>query len=102
LSLRQLGERSRLLTLLLLGAAVEGFGEKLRHPARYDDELIVRSRVLELRSRAISFAYEVLRASDKILLAEGETRHIVMNSRGRARAFPPEFVSKLRGPKLRR
>lgn len=27
---RQLGERSRLLTLLLLGAAVEGFGEQLR------------------------------------------------------------------------
>lgn len=75
---------------------------KFRHPARYDDEIIVRSRVLELRSRAISFAYEVVRASDETLLAEGETRHIVMNSRGRARAFPPEFMSKLRGPKLRR
>ena len=59
---------------------------KYRVPAKYDDELIVRSRILSLRSRAISFAYEVLRAADKTFLAEGETHHIVINSQGRARA----------------
>ena len=74
---------------------------KFRNPARYDDEIIVRSRVLELRSRAISFAYEVVRASDETLLAEGETHHIVMNRHGRARAFPPEFAAKMRGSKTR-
>jgi len=73
---------------------------KFRNPARYDDEIIVRTRVLELRSRAISFAYEVVRAGDETLLAEGETQHIVMNSQGRARAFPPDFAEKLRGPKI--
>ena len=61
---------------------------KYRQPARYDDELIVRSRVLELRSRAISFAYEVARAGDGALLATGETHHIVINRAGRARARP--------------
>lgn len=75
---------------------------KFRNPARYDDEIIVRTRVQELRSRAISFAYEVLRASDETLLAEGETHHIVMNSQGRAKAFPPEFAEKMRGPKISR
>jgi acyl-CoA thioester hydrolase len=65
---------------------------KYRVPAKYDDEIIVRTRIVELRSRAITFAYEVLRASDGLLLAEGETRHIVMNSEGRARAFPPEYA----------
>jgi acyl-CoA thioester hydrolase len=75
---------------------------KFRNPARYDDEIIVRTRVLELRSRAISFAYEVVRAHDETLLAEGETHHIVMNNQGRARAFPPEFAEKMRGPKVRR
>lgn len=74
---------------------------KYRVPAKYDDELIVRSRILSLRSRAISFAYEVLRAADKTLLAEGETHHIVINSQGRARAFPPEFAEKMRGAKVR-
>jgi acyl-CoA thioester hydrolase len=72
---------------------------KYRTPAKYDDEILVRSRVLELRSRAISFAYEVRRAGDNALLAEGETQHIVINRQGRARAFPPEYAAKLRGLK---
>lgn len=74
---------------------------KFRHPARYDDEIVVRTRVQELRSRAISFAYEVRRARDETLLAEGETHHVVMNGQGRAKAFPPEFAEKMRGPKRR-
>jgi acyl-CoA thioester hydrolase len=74
---------------------------KFRNPARYDDEIIIRTRVQKLRSRAISFVYEVRRASDETLLAEGETHHVVMNGHGRARAFPPEFAEKMRGPKRR-
>src|SRR5688572_12791050 len=69
---------------------------KYRAPARYDDEIIVRTRVVELRSRAIRFAYEVLRANDGALLAEGETRHIVMNREGRARAFPEKYAKMMR------
>src|SRR5262245_64264601 len=48
---------------------------KYRVPARYDDEIIVRTRVTELRSRAIRFAYEGLRGDDGAALAQGETRH---------------------------
>jgi acyl-CoA thioester hydrolase len=64
---------------------------RYRVPAKYDDEIMIRTRVVELRSRAIRFAYEVLRIADGTLLAEGETHHIVMNSEGKARAFPPKF-----------
>jgi acyl-CoA thioester hydrolase len=69
---------------------------KYRTPARYDDEIIVRTRVAEVRSRAITFAYEVRRAADAMLLATGETAHIVMDGKGRARSFPPEYAAKLR------
>src|SRR5580765_6678613 len=69
---------------------------KYRVPAKYDDEIIIRSRVIELRSRAIKFEYEVRRTGDEALLAEGETHHIVMNSQGRARAFPPEYAKMMR------
>jgi acyl-CoA thioester hydrolase len=65
---------------------------RYRAPARYDDEIVIRTRVLEMRSRSIKFAYEVMRAGDGTLLAEGETHHIVMNSQGRARAFPQKFA----------
>ena len=70
---------------------------KYRVPARYDDELIIRSRIRELRSRAIGFAYEVVRANDGMLLATGETHHIVMNPQGRARAFPPKYAALMKG-----
>lgn len=70
---------------------------RYRIPAKYDEELVIRSKVIELRSRAIKFAYEVRRMSDDMLLAEGETHHIVMNSQGRARAFPPEYAELMKG-----
>jgi len=72
---------------------------KYRVPAKYDDEITVRTRVIELRSRAIKFAYEVVRASNGTLLAEGETHHVVMNKEGRAKAFPPKYAEFMRGAK---
>jgi acyl-CoA thioester hydrolase len=69
---------------------------RYRHPARYDDEIIIRTRVSSLRSRAIAFAYQVVRATDAILLAEGETDHVVINKEGRARTFPPNYAIQLR------
>jgi acyl-CoA thioester hydrolase len=69
---------------------------KYRVPAKYDDEILIRTKVIELRSRAISFAYEVLRATDRARLAEGETHHIVMNSQGKAMAFPPKYAAYMR------
>lgn len=70
---------------------------RYRIPAKYDEELVIRSKVIELRSRAIKFAYEVRRMSDDMLLAEGETHHIVMNSQGRARAFPSAYAELMKG-----
>jgi len=72
---------------------------RYRAPARYDDEVVVRTRVIELRSRLIGFAYEVLRASDGTLLAEGETRHVVMNHEGRAKSFPGKYAELMKKPK---
>jgi acyl-CoA thioester hydrolase len=72
-----------------------------RAPARYDDEIVVRTRIIELRSRLISFAYEVLRA-DGTLLAEGQTRHVVMNREGRARSFPEKYAKLMKNQRRER
>ena len=53
-------------------------------PARYDDEVIVRTCLQELRSRDITFGYEVRRAADGTLLVTGSTRHISVDPCGRA------------------
>jgi len=67
-----------------------------RQPAKYDDQIAIRTRVTRLRSRAVSFAYEIRRVIDGQLLAEGETHHIVIDSQGRARPFPSRYRSLLR------
>lgn len=69
---------------------------RFRNPARYDDQILVRTRIVEMRSRKITFAYEVVREQDGQLLAEGETVHMVMNSQGRARTFPADYAKLLR------
>jgi len=72
---------------------------KYHSPARYDDEIVVRTRVVQARTRAIKFAYEIIRASDGALLAEGETYHVVMNKQGRTRSFPMKYAEMIKNGK---
>ena len=60
-------------------------------PARYDDMLRIRTRVAELRSRTIRFAYEVIRESDGERLATGETLHVICDRQGRPKALPEKY-----------
>ena len=46
---------------------------RYKAPARYDDEILVRTRLKNVRPLLLHFSYEVLRAGDQTLLAEGET-----------------------------
>lgn len=73
---------------------------RYRIPAKYDDVIVIRTRASEIRSRAITFEYEVRRGADDTLLAEGETQHIVMNRAGRARSFPTEYAERLKARRV--
>ncbi|HVJ07951.1 MAG TPA: thioesterase family protein [Acidisarcina sp.] len=50
---------------------------RYRASARYDDELVIETRVTGMRSFVLKFGYRLLRAADSQLLAEGETVHVV-------------------------
>jgi len=52
-------------------------------PAKYDDELTVRTAVKLVTPVRISFSYQLIRASDGAILADGETGHAFVNRRGR-------------------
>lgn len=67
---------------------------RYKSPAFYEDSLIVRTEVAEIRSRSIRFVYEVFRPSDETLIAEGETLHLVTDSKKRVRMVP-EIYKKL-------
>ena len=57
---------------------------RYRHPARYDDLLCIRTRVAEVRRRTIRFYYEIVNSANGVLLATGETLHVVCDKIGRA------------------
>jgi acyl-CoA thioester hydrolase len=66
---------------------------RYRAPARYDDEILVRTHIKNLRNSLIHFGYEVLRAPDRTLLAEGETMHIVTDPQMNLAPIPEKYMT---------
>ena len=60
-------------------------------PARYDDQILVRTFFKNLRSSLIHFGYEILREPEMTLLAEGETTHIVTGADLQRRELPVKY-----------
>jgi acyl-CoA thioester hydrolase len=69
---------------------------RYRAPARYDDEVIVRTRLLNVRDSVVHFGYELLRAGDGALLAEGETTHIVTDAAMKIAVLPEKYLNVFR------
>lgn len=68
---------------------------RYKSPAYYEDVLIIRTKLGEVRSRSIRFIYEIFRASDQALLSEGETLHVVTDSDKKVRSLPESYKSLL-------
>ena len=71
---------------------------RYKAPASYDDELLIRTHITELRKRSLRFGYEVVRLADGQIIAEGETGHVVTDSKGHVRSFPEGFAQRLLAP----
>jgi acyl-CoA thioester hydrolase len=69
---------------------------RYRAPVRYDEEVLVRTRLLNVRESVIHFGYELRRAVDNALLAEGETTHIVTDAEMRIAALPEKYMKVFR------
>jgi acyl-CoA thioester hydrolase len=68
---------------------------RYKAPARYDDELIVQTRVVMVRGPVIRFGYRIVRAEDGLLLCEGETVHVVLGRDMKRRAIPKRYAEVL-------
>lgn len=67
---------------------------RYKAPARYDDELAVRTRLHSVRGSIVRFTYEILRHSDdETLLCEGETTHMVIDRSMRRRRMPAKYAA---------
>src|SRR5215831_20235855 len=71
---------------------------RYKAPAYYDDVLVVRTHITELRRRSLRFGYEIVRESDMTVIAEGETGHVVTDGNGRVRSLPQAFAELLLSP----
>ena len=70
---------------------------RYREPARYEDELIVTTRISRLTRRTIRFSYEITRSGDGASVAVGETLHVLANAQGRPSSMPEKYLSLLGG-----
>jgi acyl-CoA thioester hydrolase len=70
---------------------------RYKSPAHYDDELVLETRVLQLRRSVIKFGYRLLRLEKEAstLLAEGETTHVTVDRLMRPVRLPPKYVAVL-------
>jgi acyl-CoA thioester hydrolase len=67
-------------------------------PARYDDLVTVRAQLDGLRSRGLSFAYELRLAESGAPLLTARTEHVfVARASGRPTRAPTELLALLRG-----
>ena len=64
---------------------------RYKKPAKYDDLLRIRTKILQARSSVIRFGYEVLRDPGGEFLATGETVHVICNKSGRPKSLPEKY-----------
>ena len=76
-----------------LGFVVAEAHAYYKRPAFFDDELILRTELVELKRASLSFGYALLRAGE--VLATGRTRHGCVDlSTGRPRRVPDAFFAR--------
>lgn len=64
---------------------------RYKSPARYDDLLLIETRISKVRGSVIHFHYSILREADSTLLCEGETVHIVVGPDMKRRHMPKRY-----------
>jgi acyl-CoA thioester hydrolase len=69
---------------------------RYKAPVHYDDEVVVRTYLKQVREKAIHFGYELLTGDGGRVLAEGETTHIVANSQMKPRRLPEKYLKVFR------
>ena len=88
-SYRELEEMGYRLVVVDLRARYKG-------SAKYDDLIVVRTQLKELRNRMVTFAYRILKKDSNEVIVQGETRHLCLNKRGNPGSMPEKFLNRLK------
>jgi len=63
------------------------------HPARYDEEVVISTRIARANRRMIEFHYEIRDARDGRKLASGETKHIFLGADFKPVKLPEKYLA---------
>ncbi len=88
-SLRAMGRSHRAIDDWGIALPVVEAHCRYRRPAHYEDLLDIHVDITDIKGASLRFVYAVKR--DDTLLADGYTRHAVVDFDGRPRAMPREF-----------
>jgi len=88
-SYRELEEMGYRLVVVDLRARYKG-------SAKYDDLIVVRTQLKDLKNRMLTFAYRILKKDSNELIVQGETRHLCLNKRGNPGSMPEKFLNRLK------
>ncbi len=69
---------------------------RYKAPARYDDELIVRTTLSRIRGPVLTFRYSIHRVADELLLTEGATTHVVVDREMKRATMPERYAEAFR------
>ena len=64
------------------------------HPARYDDIVIVETRISEVKEKSVKFDYKIFRKKDRKLLANGYTINVFVDKEKMKSMKMPEGIGK--------
>ncbi len=66
-------------------------GCRYKSPARFEDDIIVRTSLAKATDRVIRYHYEIRRKRDNHLLATGDTAHVITDRRHRPSRLPDNY-----------
>jgi len=69
---------------------------RYKEPAYYDDEIVIRTQLSDVHRSLLRFRYQVFRAGEEMLLAEGETTHLVVDDKLKRRSLPEKYLAAFR------
>jgi acyl-CoA thioester hydrolase len=64
---------------------------RYKRPAKFDDQLTIRTRVVNCQRRTITFAYEIVNSASGGTIATGETVHVICDRNGRPKSLPEKY-----------
>ena len=66
-----------------------------RASARFDDEILIETTIVELSKAKMVFTYEIRRTKDGLLLASGRTQNVFTDNDGKIIRLTPKYYDKL-------